>query len=184
MDATPARMNESTTAGPEFKAATVPVRTKIPVPMIAPMPSIVRLSAPRARFRLWSVSASACRSVTLFRRNRFMRTPFAKGDESTARDAPRFARAGDLSIETGVSVRRSVAHLHAQGPRTRYRHGSKVANQCRSADRRNAVATRLRIGAGILGPGPKVPAADNDCRVASPQRCGHGWRKIKRKGDL
>src|SRR2546425_642467 len=73
--------------------------TTYPDQPIAPMPSIVRLSAPRARFRLWSVSASACRSVTLFRRNRFMRTPFAKGDESTARDAPRFARTGDLSIE-------------------------------------------------------------------------------------
>jgi len=41
--------------------------------------------------------------VTLLRRNRFMRTPFEEGDESTARDAPRFARTGDLSIEERVN---------------------------------------------------------------------------------
>ena len=69
----PANVNDSTTAGPAFSAATVPVSTKIPVPMIAPMPSMVRLSAPRARFKLWSVSASVWSSVTLFRRRRFMR---------------------------------------------------------------------------------------------------------------
>src|SRR5436309_3555225 len=69
----PASTNESTTAGPAFCAATVPVSTKMPVPMIAPMPSAVRFTAPSTRLRLWSVSASTCRSVTLFRRNKFMR---------------------------------------------------------------------------------------------------------------
>ena len=48
----PAITNDSTTADPAFTAATVPVSTKIPVPMIAPIPSMVRLSAPRARFKL------------------------------------------------------------------------------------------------------------------------------------
>ena len=42
-----------------FCAATVPVSTKIPVPMIAPIPSMVRFVAPRARFKRWSVAASA-----------------------------------------------------------------------------------------------------------------------------
>src|SRR5881397_3763741 len=75
----PASTNASTTAGPAFCAATVPVSTKMPVPMMAPIPSMVRLSAPRARLRLWSVSASVCRSVTLFRRSRFMR-PSSEGE--------------------------------------------------------------------------------------------------------
>ena len=59
IDATPASTNDSTTAGPEFCAATVPVSTKIPVPMIAPMPSSVRLNGPSARRRLCSLAASA-----------------------------------------------------------------------------------------------------------------------------
>src|SRR5438046_10455501 len=80
IEATPARTNESTTAGPEFTAATVPVSTKIPVPMIAPMPRVVRLSALNARFKLLSVSASFWRSETLFRRKRLMRAPWERKD--------------------------------------------------------------------------------------------------------
>src|SRR5205809_1999422 len=89
----PANVNDSTTAGPEFWAATVPVRTKIPVPMIAPMPSMVRLSAPRARFKLWSVSASVWSSVTLFRRRRFMR-PSMMSASSCRNDGEMAARVG------------------------------------------------------------------------------------------
>src|SRR5574340_1267097 len=37
------------TAGPAFWAATVPVSTKMPVPMIAPMPNAVRFTGPSAR---------------------------------------------------------------------------------------------------------------------------------------
>src|ERR1035441_9518390 len=72
MEATPASTNERTTAGPAFCAATVPVSTKMPVPMMAPTPRAVRFTGPSARWRLLSVSASACRSVTLLRRNKFM----------------------------------------------------------------------------------------------------------------
>jgi len=46
-----AMMNEITMPGPAYCAAALPVRTKIPAPMMAPMPSVVRLSGPRARFR-------------------------------------------------------------------------------------------------------------------------------------
>ena len=45
------------------------VRTKMPAPMIAPMPSIVRFSAPSARLSVTScpsAAASACRTVMLF----------------------------------------------------------------------------------------------------------------------
>src|SRR6185437_10402483 len=68
-------MNDRTTAGPAFCAATCPVSTKMPVPMIAPMPSVVRFRAPSTRFRLLSVVASVCSAVMLLRRNRFMRAP-------------------------------------------------------------------------------------------------------------
>ena len=38
------------TAGPACSAAACPVSTKIPAPMIAPMPRAVRFSGPRVRF--------------------------------------------------------------------------------------------------------------------------------------
>src|SRR6516225_2349837 len=37
-------------AGPAYSAAAEPVSTKIPAPMIAPIPSVTRLMGPRARF--------------------------------------------------------------------------------------------------------------------------------------
>ena len=43
------------TAGPAFCAATVPVSTKMPVPMMPPTPSAVRCQALRVRFRLVSL---------------------------------------------------------------------------------------------------------------------------------
>src|SRR5215210_2857193 len=59
-------MNDSMTAGPECSAAARPVRTKMPAPMMAPMPSMVRFRAPRARFSERSpvASASARSAVT------------------------------------------------------------------------------------------------------------------------
>ena len=41
----PAMMNDSTSAGPAWLAAAVPVSTKMPVPMMAPMPSITSIFA-------------------------------------------------------------------------------------------------------------------------------------------
>ena len=55
-------------AGPAVCAAAVPVSTKMPAPMMAPMPSIVRLSAPSARLSVTaspSAAASACRCAML-----------------------------------------------------------------------------------------------------------------------
>ncbi len=39
---TPATTNASETAGPAFSLATLPVRTKMPVPMMTPTPKTVR----------------------------------------------------------------------------------------------------------------------------------------------
>src|SRR6478672_9505678 len=64
-------MNEYTTAGPAYCAAADPVSTKMPAPMIAPMPSRVRFSAPRLRFSvsLPSAPASCCRMAMLLSAN-------------------------------------------------------------------------------------------------------------------
>src|SRR5689334_22065091 len=56
-------MNERRIAGPAAVAATGPVRTKIPVPMMAPMPSVTRLIGPSARRR---PPASPCASARIF----------------------------------------------------------------------------------------------------------------------
>ncbi|MNX82447.1 hypothetical protein D3C86_1141770 [compost metagenome] len=47
----PAKMKERMIPGPAHLAAAVPVMTKMPVPMIAPMPSAVKSRAPRTRLR-------------------------------------------------------------------------------------------------------------------------------------
>ena len=61
---------ESTIAGPAYCAAALPVSTKMPAPMIAPMPSIVRFVALSARF---SVPAPSGAASGLQRRNVLVR---------------------------------------------------------------------------------------------------------------
>src|SRR5882762_3434044 len=52
-------MYESMIAGPAYSDAAEPVSTKIPAPMIAPMPSVTRFTGPSARFRLCSPVSDA-----------------------------------------------------------------------------------------------------------------------------
>src|SRR5215212_6641471 len=61
---------DNTTAGPAWAAAARPVSTKIPVPMMAPMPSRVRSTAVSERLRPWWPSASARSWSTDFVANR------------------------------------------------------------------------------------------------------------------
>ena len=56
-------MKEIMIAGPAYCAAARPVSTKIPVPMMQPMPNRTRLRAPSERF------SSPCSSSTLDLRN-------------------------------------------------------------------------------------------------------------------
>ena len=63
-------MNEKTIAGPAKFAAAVPVSTKMPAPMMAPMPSNVRFMAVRDRLRLGPPSSSGITSVIDLVRNR------------------------------------------------------------------------------------------------------------------
>src|SRR4051812_35416850 len=69
-----ATMNDSGTAGPAWSAAASPVRTKMPAPMMAPMPSMVRFVAVRARLsdRSLVASASARRDATDLVAQRFI----------------------------------------------------------------------------------------------------------------
>src|SRR5436309_16130477 len=94
------------TAGPACSAAAWPVSTKMPAPMMAPMPSVMRLSGPSARFSWCSpaASASARRVAMDLVAHKLMRDSGQEGDESTARTAPRFAGGDDLSIEERVNA--------------------------------------------------------------------------------
>src|SRR6201988_3568026 len=61
----PASTNEMTIAGPANCAAACPVITKIPAPMMPPIPKVTRLIGPRARFRQCSpVSPDSLISVS------------------------------------------------------------------------------------------------------------------------
>src|SRR5262245_38010761 len=52
-------MKASTTEGPARSAIAAPVRTNNPAPMIAPMPSMIRLTGPSVRFRVCSPASPA-----------------------------------------------------------------------------------------------------------------------------
>src|SRR5207244_457194 len=55
----PASTIERTIAGPACSAAASPVSTKMPVPMIAPMPRVTRLTGPSTRLSEWSPVCAA-----------------------------------------------------------------------------------------------------------------------------
>src|SRR5215469_14456533 len=55
-------MNARASAGPAWLAAATPVRTKMPVPMMPPMPSAVRAVPERTRLSFGPLESSACRS--------------------------------------------------------------------------------------------------------------------------
>ena len=61
MQATPATTNESISAGPVVSWATLPTRTKMPVPMIAPIPKALNATGPSTRLRRWPPSNSCDR---------------------------------------------------------------------------------------------------------------------------
>src|SRR5438270_1407083 len=93
------------TAGPACSAAAWPVSTKMPAPMMAPMPSVIRFRGPSARLSWCSPAESAsARNVEMdLVAHKFMRDSIQRGDESTVQTDPRFARASDLSIEESVN---------------------------------------------------------------------------------
>src|SRR5436190_4854796 len=60
---------DSTSAGPAFCDAAVPVSTKMPVPMIDPMPSAVRFSGPSERLRRPRSASARSASSDFFVKN-------------------------------------------------------------------------------------------------------------------
>ena len=52
-------------AGPANCAAAVPVSTKMPAPMMAPMPRVIRLMGPSARLSVWPPSPSPSASAMM-----------------------------------------------------------------------------------------------------------------------
>jgi hypothetical protein len=69
--ARPAITNEMISAGPAVRAP-APVNTKIPVPIIAPIPSIVKSHVPNSLFRVVPVFEAATNCEMLF----FLKIPF------------------------------------------------------------------------------------------------------------
>jgi hypothetical protein len=69
----PPSTNERAIAGPPLDAAALPVNEKMPAPMIAPMPSVVRFMADNVRFKLCSppTAASAFKAAIDFLTKRF-----------------------------------------------------------------------------------------------------------------
>src|SRR6266576_362786 len=90
----------------------------MPAPMMAPMPSVIRLSGVSARFSWCSPAslASARRLAMDLVAHKLMRDSGQEGDESTARTDPRFARGGDLSIEESVNdyYERRTRNVHTR----------------------------------------------------------------------
>ena len=88
-------------AGPASVPAASPVRTKIPVPMITPMPIVVSCTGPRARRSLrpgWSVSSIDC-STDFVRNSSIWRRSYPHEAARTRRCGPRLVelqRAADL----------------------------------------------------------------------------------------
>ena len=81
----PTRIIEIQTAGPACSAAAWPVRTKMPAPMIAPIPRVTRFRGPRARCSECSpVSSASARSAVMdFVAHRLIEAPFAAGRGAT-----------------------------------------------------------------------------------------------------
>ena len=60
----PQKRKETTIAGPAAVAAAWPVRTKIPAPIIAPIPSVIKFTGPSARRRECSPLSFASSRIT------------------------------------------------------------------------------------------------------------------------
>ncbi len=65
-------MKARASAGPAWFAAATPVRTKMPVPMMPPIPSAVSAVADRTRFSWVPLASSACRSEIGFGRQKLV----------------------------------------------------------------------------------------------------------------
>src|SRR5208337_288712 len=66
MQPTPASTYDNMMAGPAYREAADPVSTKMPAPIMAPIPNVIKLTGPRARFRLCSpVSPASFISVSI-----------------------------------------------------------------------------------------------------------------------
>ena len=113
--------NDSVIAGPLCKAATVPVSTKIPLPMVAPRPMAIRARAPRVCLRrfLPAVSVrSMCRTAHIWRSTDSLA---AAGSLLLAEVIRPFA---DCAAPRGVLARASLSQARPPLVRTTARGGA------------------------------------------------------------
>jgi hypothetical protein len=124
-----------------FPAVAAPMAAKIPVPMTALMPSMVRSSEVRVRFRVWPVLASDSRVIrsTLFVRNRAEKfipgTPRASLVDGERIAAAICARVPGESTISGVIGRAAIR------PAARQRGGDSIGRRrqrgrCDGSDRK------------------------------------------------
>src|SRR6266545_4877877 len=171
------------TAGPACSAAAWPVSTKMPAPMMAPMPSVIRLSGVSARFSWCSPAslASARRVAMDLVAHKLMRDSVQGGDETTVQTDPRFAGGSDLSIESRV---RSICHIEPHRPGARHRQGPDVRDTPGLARLDDAIAAGLRVPAGVTGPGPQVATGQRDGEGSSSERGGDARSRRPRDRQL
>src|SRR2546426_1149081 len=109
MQAAPDMMNDRARAGPApgrsaSPTAAVPTSTKMPVPMIAPMPNAVRSKTVSVRLSLWgwvSLSVRIC-SMDLLRNARCTRQAFAAGRRAARRESRAAATSASKSARWGL----------------------------------------------------------------------------------
>ncbi len=87
MQAMPAVTNDSISAGPVLSCAATPVRTKIPVPMMAPTPRLVSDTGPRTRRSRCSPAISSRSILRGLVAKRGFLVPLAISGSSAAPDA-------------------------------------------------------------------------------------------------
>ena len=178
---------ERTIAGPAYCAAALPVSTKMPAPMIAPMPSIVRFVAESARLSVPDpvCAASVCSDAMLFVLDMLMRiSPDSRcvrayyGARLCSPPPQPLSRSSRRDVHQPVSppgVRRGrAAQTSADSPRRRNRPGQRRSTVRSAGDAHKLVrGSELALRRGAL-PGhlrcPSRRAAANSQSPPTPSR--------------
>src|ERR1039458_724061 len=125
----PARTKLSDTAGPAAVAAAVPVSTKIPAPIMAPMPSVIKFSAPSDRL-------SVCAPVSLASWFNVDRALMRKSLDMYEGLPPQESVTDSLQLERilpfGETRRDKQGYLAGQAPGPARSEERRVGKACRS----------------------------------------------------
>src|SRR5579859_4932027 len=116
----PARMKARVTAGPAWVAATTPVSTKMPTPMMPPRPMAVSCQRPSTRRKCWPSPASCCnRSMDLRLESGEPMVALLFPDAEAGEDPPQQIVAGELAGDLAQGELRQPQVLRQQLPGAR-----------------------------------------------------------------